>query len=84
MKNLWYTKELKPYAQELRKNKNMTRQERMLWYHLLRSLLRKYPPLMGRGDRLRWVRCTYAACSIPLRIHTHNSRNCPVRHVFTT
>ena len=38
MRNLWYSKELKPYAQELRKNKNMTRQERMLWYHLLRSL----------------------------------------------
>ena len=38
MRNLWYTKELKPYAQELRKNKNMTRQERMLWYHLLRKM----------------------------------------------
>ena len=38
MKNLWYKKDLKPYAQELRKNKNMTRQERMLWYHFLRSL----------------------------------------------
>ncbi len=38
MKNTWYSKELKPYAQELRKNRNMTPQERKLWYHLLRDL----------------------------------------------
>ena len=38
MKNTWYSKDLKPYAQELRRNKNMTPQERKLWYHFLKDL----------------------------------------------
>ena len=38
MKNNWYSKNLKPYAQELRKNRNMTPQERKLWYHFLKEL----------------------------------------------
>ncbi len=38
MKNSWYTKELKPYAQELRKNETMTPQEKQLWYHFLKNL----------------------------------------------
>ena len=32
----WYTKELKPHAQELRRN--MTKEERRLWYDFLKSL----------------------------------------------
>ena len=38
MNNSWYSKNLKPFAQELRKNRNMTPQERKLWYHFLRDL----------------------------------------------
>ena len=32
----WYTKELKPHAQELRRN--MTKEERKLWYDFLKTL----------------------------------------------
>ena len=38
MNNSWYSKNLKPFAQKLRKNRNMTPQERKLWYHFLRDL----------------------------------------------
>ena len=38
MKNSWYSKNLKPYAQELRKNRTMTPQEKQLWYHFLKDL----------------------------------------------
>ncbi len=36
MEKTWYTKELKPHAQELRRN--MTKEERRLWYDFLRNL----------------------------------------------
>ena len=35
MRNFWYTKDLKPYAQELRNN--MTKEERRLWYDFLKN-----------------------------------------------
>ena len=35
MKNTWYSKNLKPHAQELRNN--MTKEERHLWYDFLKS-----------------------------------------------
>ncbi|MBQ6366547.1 MAG: endonuclease domain-containing protein [Oscillospiraceae bacterium] len=35
MKNTWYSKNLKPYAQQLRKD--MTKEERKLWYDFLKT-----------------------------------------------
>ena len=36
MEKTWYTKELKPHAQDLRRN--MTKEERRLWYDFLKNL----------------------------------------------